>query len=167
MSTKPKKKSIPKVVKDLSWNKWIGEDVARAKCMCCGVNEIKMSSFHCGHIIAEANGGKLSIDNLKPICSACNLSMGTENMDDFKGRCGFIAAAKPVYKEKQKQAVITRVQFLLIDGKLKKCPGRGFPLTLAEINGAPCPGSSMFWSHCKACGCHYHNPFDDKRCPCL
>ena len=169
MSTKPKKKSIPKVVKDLSWNKWIGEDVARAKCMCCGVNEIKMSSFHCGHVIAEANGGKLSIDNLKPVCSACNLSMGTENMDDFKGRCGFIAKAKPVAKAKAvaKEAVLTRVQMLLIEGKLTKCPGRGSTLSLSEILGAPCPGSRAFESHCKACGCHYNTFINSQKCPCL
>lgn len=84
-----KKKSIPKVVKDLAWNKWVGEDVARTKCMCCGVNEIKMSSFHCGHVIAEANGGSMTVENLRPICAACNLSMKTENLDDFKMRCGF------------------------------------------------------------------------------
>lgn len=84
-----KKKSIPKVVKDLAWNKWVGEDVARTKCMCCGVNEIKMSSFHCGHVVAEANGGSITVDNLRPICAACNLSMKTENLDEFKKRCGF------------------------------------------------------------------------------
>ena len=156
MSAKSKKKSIPKVVKDLSWNKWVGEDVARTKCMCCGVNEIKMSSFHCGHVVAEANGGKLSIENLKPICSACNLSMGTENMDDFKARCGFTAP-----KEKPaviKEAVITRVQMLLMNGELKKCPGQGF---------LSCSGSDIFWDHCKKCGYHFHNAFNDKRCPCL
>jgi hypothetical protein len=88
-----KKKSIPKVVKDLAWNKWVGEDVARTKCLCCGVNEIKMSSFHCGHVIAEANGGSITVDNLRPICAACNLSMKTENLDEFKKRCGFNATS--------------------------------------------------------------------------
>ena len=88
-----KKKSIPKVVKDLAWNKWVGEDVARTKCLCCGVNEIKMSSFHCGHVIAEANGGSMTVDNLRPICAACNLSMKTENLDEFKKRCGFNATS--------------------------------------------------------------------------
>ena len=39
--------------------------------------------------------------------------MGTENMDDFKGRCGFIAEAKPVSKEKKKETVMTQVQMLL------------------------------------------------------
>ena len=40
-------------------------------------------SFNCGHIIAEANGGKVIVSNLKPICQNCNSSMGTKNMDDF------------------------------------------------------------------------------------
>jgi len=89
VEVKQRKKTIPKVVKDLSWNKWIGENVARHKCLCCETNEISMSSFHCGHVIAEANGGLMSVENLRPICKACNLSMGTENMNDFKKRCGF------------------------------------------------------------------------------
>ena len=87
--TKTKKKTVPKVLRDLSWSKWIGEDIGKSKCFCCEVNEIKMSSFHCGHIVAEVNGGKTTVDNLRPICSACNLSMGSENLTDFKIRCGF------------------------------------------------------------------------------
>ena len=93
--TKTKKKAVPKVVRDLSWNRWIGEDVAKHKCMCCEINEIRMNSFQCGHVIAEANGGKTTVDNLRPICSACNLSMGTENMYEFKARCGFEKTAVP------------------------------------------------------------------------
>lgn len=85
-----KKKSIPKVVKDLSWAKWVGDDVAKTKCLCCGINEIKMNSFHCGHVVAEANGGSTSVENLRPICAACNTSMATENMDVFRARCGFV-----------------------------------------------------------------------------
>jgi hypothetical protein len=89
MESKPKRKAVPKVVKDQSWAKWIGDDIAKAKCLCCGIHEIKMNSFHCGHVLAVVNGGKTSVDNLRPICAACNLSMGTENLEDFKTRCGF------------------------------------------------------------------------------
>ena len=39
--------------------------------------------FHCGHIISEANGGKITIDNLRPICASCNLKMGSNNWDDY------------------------------------------------------------------------------------
>jgi HNH endonuclease len=99
---KPKKKTVPKVVRDLSWNKWVGEDVAKTKCFCCGVNEIRMNSFHCGHVLAEANGGKTTVDNLRPICAACNLSMGTDDLEEFKKRCGFgsvTVAPAPVVSE--------------------------------------------------------------------
>lgn len=78
------KKSIPKILKDLTWQKWIGDDIAKAKCMCCGINDIKMNSFHCGHVLAEADGGPTTVDNLRPVCATCNLSMRTQNMDKFK-----------------------------------------------------------------------------------
>jgi len=84
----PKKKSIPKILKDLTWQRWIGDDIAKAKCLCCGINEIKMNSFHCGHVISEALGGSTTVDNLRPVCATCNLSMRTQNMEKFKGQHG-------------------------------------------------------------------------------
>ena len=42
-----------------------------------------MSNFHAGHIIAESVGGLINIDNILPICSTCNLSMGSQNMKVF------------------------------------------------------------------------------------
>jgi hypothetical protein len=82
------KKTIPKILKDLTWQRWIGDDIAKAKCMCCGINEIKMNSFHCGHVVSEADGGPTTVDNLRPICATCNLSMRTQNMEKFKGQHG-------------------------------------------------------------------------------
>ncbi|NDG68463.1 MAG: hypothetical protein EB135_03170, partial [Proteobacteria bacterium] len=41
------------------------------------------SIFECGHIIAEAKGGETSLENLRPICSTCNKSMKTINMNDY------------------------------------------------------------------------------------
>jgi hypothetical protein len=81
-----RKKSIPKIIKDLTWQRWIGDDIAKAKCLCCGINEIKMNSFHCGHVISEADGGPTTVDNLRPVCATCNLSMRTQNMETFKGQ---------------------------------------------------------------------------------
>ena len=83
-----RKKGVPKILKDLTWSKWIGDDIAKTKCLCCGVNEIKMNSFHCGHVIAEAFGGPTTVDNLRPVCATCNLSMRTQNMEKFKGQHG-------------------------------------------------------------------------------
>ena len=88
MQAQRKKKTIPKVIKDLTWSRWIGDDIAKAKCLCCGVNEIRMNSFHCGHVMAEAYGGLTTVENLRPICASCNLSMRTQNMNTFKGQYG-------------------------------------------------------------------------------
>ena len=82
------KKTIPKILKDLTWAKWVGDHIAKTKCLCCGVNEIKMNSFHCGHVVAEADGGPTTVENLRPICATCNLSMRTQNMVKFKGQHG-------------------------------------------------------------------------------
>ena len=43
-------------------------------------------NFECGHIISDYNKGKISLDNLRPICSSCNKSMGRQNWDDFENR---------------------------------------------------------------------------------
>lgn len=80
---KKRKQSIPAAVKRIVWNKYIGETIGKTKCLCCKVTEITQLSFHCGHVIAEANGGSLEINNLRPICQNCNSSMRTMNMDDF------------------------------------------------------------------------------------
>lgn len=82
--TSKTKKSIPKKIKELVWNNHIGHDIAGSMCTCCEKTPIKNTEFHCGHVLAEANGGTLDITNLRPICAGCNLSMGTQNMDDFK-----------------------------------------------------------------------------------
>lgn len=82
-SKRKKKKAISATVKRLVWNTNIGEDIGKAKCMCCKTTDITQLSFHCGHILAEANGGETIVSNLKPICQNCNSSMGTKNMNDF------------------------------------------------------------------------------------
>lgn len=82
-SKRKKKKAISATVKRLVWNTNIGEDIGKAKCMCCKTTDITQLSFHCGHILAEANGGETIVSNLKPICQNCNSSMGTKNMNYF------------------------------------------------------------------------------------
>ena len=81
---KPKKKSIPATLKRLVWDKYIGETIGKAKCLCCDLTDITQMSFHCGHVLAEVNGGTITIDNLRPICQNCNLSMRKTDMNIFK-----------------------------------------------------------------------------------
>ena len=77
------KKRIPKKIKNDSWDKYIGSNVGDSICLCCRTTSINSKSFIGGHIISEKNGGLVSVDNIVPICSECNLSMGTTNMDEF------------------------------------------------------------------------------------
>ena len=78
-----KKKTIPLPLKHKVWHQWIGKHIGTSMCLCCKLKEISQMSFHAGHIIAEKNGGKLTVDNLKPICQSCNSSMKTQNMNEF------------------------------------------------------------------------------------
>lgn len=81
-----KRKSIPKKIKVMVWDKYIGKIHGVAKCYCCNSKDIEQLEFHCGHVISVKDGGSDDIDNLRPICAGCNLSMGSENMNEFQKR---------------------------------------------------------------------------------
>lgn len=78
-----KRHKIPKHIKTLVWRKYMGDNIVSGKCTCCKEESIKITHFHCGHVIAESKGGDLNINNLRPICAPCNLSMGTRSMNEF------------------------------------------------------------------------------------
>ena len=78
-----RKKAIPKALKKMVWDKYIGSNIGTSKCMCFKHQEIRQIEFHCGHVIAEAMNGSTTVDNLRPICAQCNLSMGKMNMNEF------------------------------------------------------------------------------------
>jgi hypothetical protein len=83
---KPEKtahKGLKPRIRRSCWNKYIGEDIGKIQCLCCNINEITPFTFHCGHVVAIANGGSNNIDNLRPICATCNSAMGTDNMIEF------------------------------------------------------------------------------------
>lgn len=85
---KKKKQSIPKNVRIIVWNHYIGEDIIKHKCLCCKKVTISNTNFEVGHVLSEKNGGTHEINNLRPICFACNHSMGTEDMIDFVVKFG-------------------------------------------------------------------------------
>jgi hypothetical protein len=74
---------ISPVVRYTVWNTYCGRENNISKCLCCDATEIIATSFHCGHVQAENNGGKITIDNLRPICKKCNSSVGTTNMLEY------------------------------------------------------------------------------------
>jgi 5-methylcytosine-specific restriction endonuclease McrA len=79
-----KKTKISTRERFITWNERVGIEVGRTLCDVCEENYISQQDFHCGHIIAEANGGTTTLDNLIPICSTCNNGMGTTNMMEYK-----------------------------------------------------------------------------------
>jgi len=52
-------------------------------CPCCDFHFINQGSFEAGHIRSFKNGGSDDISNLRPVCSACNKSMGIMDMDEY------------------------------------------------------------------------------------
>jgi hypothetical protein len=93
------KKAIPKKIKQLVWNSYIGERNGVGICQCCQTTEISQMNFQCGHIISEKNGGDIILSNLAPICSLCNSSMGATNMDVFIKKHGLKNNEKIFIKE--------------------------------------------------------------------
>ena len=77
------RKSIPKSLRNQVWNKCIGKEKGTGECGVCK-NEIDSKNFECGHIISVKDKGETNESNLIPICSMCNKSMGTQNLNEFK-----------------------------------------------------------------------------------
>lgn len=75
---KKQKEKIPKALREQVWIQTIGEKF-ESKCPIhwCK-NRITPFDYHVGHNIPETKGGTLDINNLKPICSRCNLSMSSQ-----------------------------------------------------------------------------------------
>jgi 5-methylcytosine-specific restriction endonuclease McrA len=72
---KYKKANIPKALREQVWLKTFGKIYEHNCHIKWCSNIINVFDFHVGHDIPESKGGTLTIDNLKPICARCNLSM--------------------------------------------------------------------------------------------
>jgi 5-methylcytosine-specific restriction endonuclease McrA len=81
----PKRKTVPKVQRQLLWERDYG-NVAKAKCVCCGIQDVSLLTAEAGHIIPHSKGGTYDSDNLRLICRTCNADMGSEHMDEFMKR---------------------------------------------------------------------------------
>ena len=84
---KPRQK-LPAAVRRIVWSTYIGSEVSSGKCFCCNFETITVSNFECGHIISHKDGGDTTIQNLRPICSFCNRSIGKRNMEEFMCQYG-------------------------------------------------------------------------------
>jgi 5-methylcytosine-specific restriction endonuclease McrA len=75
-SKKRKKQKIPVAFREQIWIRTIGKEF-EGKCPTrwCQ-NRITVFDFQSGHNIPESKGGPTIPDNLIPLCSRCNMSMG-------------------------------------------------------------------------------------------
>jgi len=78
-----KKQKISNIFKRQCWNHWVGEHIGKIICPCCKLTEISQLNFSCGHILSESKGGKLIVENVRPICSNCNSSIYVDNLTDY------------------------------------------------------------------------------------
>jgi 5-methylcytosine-specific restriction endonuclease McrA len=84
-----KRLSIPMALRKAVWSKWNGIQNGIAECYTgCGTM-IDSFSWQAGHVISKKQGGEDCVDNLRPVCSTCNQSMGTENMKLFSNKYFF------------------------------------------------------------------------------
>lgn len=85
---KKKRDNIPQELREKIWKKESKNfcDIGilyNGICYTCK-NVLIIKDMQCGHIIAHAFGGKVSFDNLMPICRDCNGKMGTMNLEEYK-----------------------------------------------------------------------------------
>ena len=113
---KNKRKKVPKAVKESIWKKYISDTELRGKCFIgCG-NDIQINNFEAGHVIPVCEGGENTIENLRPICSLCNKSMGTQNLNDFIKSFGF----KDDITKFESEIKTNEKQIIEIDKEIKK-----------------------------------------------
>ena len=72
------KETIPKRIRELVWTTNNSETFSHKCYVSWCDNNINVFNFQVGHDIPESKGGTLDIDNLKPICGSCNLSMSNK-----------------------------------------------------------------------------------------
>jgi len=81
---KKTKKKIPSAIRKKVWDKeFPNESTGICTISWCDTElHNGKNGFEAGHIISEANGGDITVNNLRPICSNCNSEMGSKNWKD-------------------------------------------------------------------------------------
>ena len=84
------RKKKAKILRALKEQVWIKHNKKKFQVKCpiqwCK-NKINCFNHHVGHVIPESKGGPTTIENLKPICAKCNLSMSNNyTIDEFSDK---------------------------------------------------------------------------------
>ena len=70
-----RKAKIPTAIREQCWIESMGKSFEHKCYIPWCKNIINVFDFHVGHDLPESEGGTLDINNIKPICARCNLSM--------------------------------------------------------------------------------------------
>ena len=92
---KPDRRGVPTALREKVWRKHntfkVGGEYRCSmdgKCFCCQ-SAVTYNDHQSGHIISDRHGGKIAMDNLRPVCSSCNKNMGAANMYEYMFRQGW------------------------------------------------------------------------------
>ena len=72
------KATIPKALREQVWLTYVGRRYDSKCYINWCQNRITVFEFQVGHDVPESHGGATEIFNLRPICSRCNQSMGSQ-----------------------------------------------------------------------------------------
>ena len=91
------KHAIPKALREQVWLVMVGPMFeSKCKVVWC-TNKMNVFDYQCGHNVPECKGGATSLDNLVPICSRCNVSMGSQfTIDQWNAK--FASRSRPCWK---------------------------------------------------------------------
>jgi hypothetical protein len=91
-----RKAPIPKALREALWLQHFGK-AFESKCSVAWCpNRITVYDFQAGHNVPESKGGATTLENLVPICSRCNLSMGSQYSIDEWNTLGASAGTGPL-----------------------------------------------------------------------
>lgn len=107
-----KKEKIPATLRNAIWATYISPINSTGYCCCCSIEPITKANFAAGHIVAEARGGAVTLQNLRPVCTLCNSSMGKTNMNEFIAKYGLAGPRGP---EPLDQPLYLRVKNWLLE----------------------------------------------------
>ena len=75
------------------WNKYFCDETNKGECVLCKC-ELKMSQYHVSHIQSLKENGTYNQDNLTIMCSKCNTSIGSKNLNDYLKEYGITPSKK-------------------------------------------------------------------------
>ena len=93
--SKKKKLAISPAIRNEMWELYFPK-CTEGICFVC--NQIivchgnRSNTYQAGHVLSEANGGLITLENLRPVCKTCNTKMGVKHMLEYAKEIGVFNA---------------------------------------------------------------------------